>query len=177
MQWKDSLPRIGPGATAHSQQSHLELSLSVFYHASGQADKLAQTKEDRGQELDDWLHRAGDTTDAIPEEEHLLGSWAQLNADRPRSAVFVGVCNATCAFAKAKQFPIAERLFRVLQEKGRPATGCGEALFLLSCWENRHSRDEIVDWLCTSVTLTIKDLKRFVPELIDAVTGKRADFA
>lgn len=107
----------------------------------------------------------------------MLGSWAQLNADRPPSAVFIGIHNAACAFTRAKQFPVAERLFRILQEKGRTMTAYGEAQYLLSCWQNRRNKDEILNWLDASQRLTPQNLKRFAPDLIDVVKDDRSDFA
>ena len=147
-----------------------------FYNAKGQADKVANTGEALQGQLDDWLRRAGDAEGATPGRP-LPGSWAQLNADRPPTAVFIAVHNAACAFTKAKQFPVAERLFRVLLEKRRTVTAYGEANYLLSCWENRGNKDEIVDWLDASKRLTPKKLKRFAPELIDVVKDERPDFA
>lgn len=146
-----------------------------FYNAKGQADKVATIVDVLQEQLDDWFRRAGDAQDAPGGP--LLGSWDQLNADRPPAAVFIAVNNAACAFARAKQFLVAERLFRVLLAKRRTLNAYGEAQYLLSCWENRRNKNEIVDRLDASQKLTPQNLKRFAPELIDVLKVDRHDFA
>ncbi len=146
-----------------------------FYNVSEQRDKLAQTEGTLEKELDDWLGRAGDVEDAP--EGPLLGSWDQLNADRPPAAIFIAINNTACAFTRAKQFPDAERLFRILLERNRILNAYGQAQYLQSCWGNRRNKDEIVDWLDGSKQLNPQNLKRFAPSLIDVVKDERPDFA
>ena len=106
-----------------------------------------------------------------------IGRWDQLNADRQPTAVFIAINNAACALTKAKQFPVAERFFCALLEKGRTLNAYGEAQYLLSSWENRRDKDEILDWLDASRRLTPQNLKRFAPGLVDVVKNDRTDFA
>jgi len=56
-------------------------------------------------------------------------------------------------------------------------TAYGEAQYLLSCWQNRRNKDEILNWLDASQRLTPQNLKRFAPDLIDVVKDDRSDFA
>ncbi len=145
--------------------------LVKYYSARGESDRVASTGEALQRQINDWLGRVGDIEGATPERS-LLGSWSQLNADRSPTAVFIGINNAACAFTKAKQFSVAERLFRVLLDKRRNLNAYGEAQYLLSCWKNRRDKDEIVDWLDRSKKLTPKALKRFASELVDVVKAE-----
>jgi len=150
--------------------------LVKYYSSRGEADKVASTGEILQRQVNDWLARVGDAEEVTPDRP-LLGSWAQLNMHRPPTAIFTAINNAACTFAKAKRFPAAERFFCVLLNKRRTLNAYGEAQYLLSCWENRRNKDEIVDWLDRSKKLTPKALKRFAPELVDVVKADRPDFA
>jgi hypothetical protein len=71
------------------------------------------------------------------EHEEILSLTSNLVKPDPR--------RLSAEFAKAGRSPAAERLFRIwLEYRGRPLNACGEALFLLSCWRNGHSKDEII---------------------------------
>jgi len=107
--------------------------------------------------------------------ELLLGTWDQLNADRPPAAVFIATHNAACALASAKQFASAERLFRILLNGHHTLTPYAEALYLLTCWENRHDREEIRDLLHASQGLTLQHFQQFAPELTPVVEEIRSD--
>ena len=122
--------------------------------------------------LDEWLGQAKIPEEAI--QEPLLGSWTQLNGDRPPTAVFTATHNSACAFARAKQFRVAECLFRILIEEQRTLTTYAEALYLLTCWENRGDKSEICDLLHVSKVLTAKKLVEFIPELTTVVRDDRA---
>jgi hypothetical protein len=135
--------------------------LVELYGAQGQVERTRQVGNELIWHLDDWL---GSTTNFGGDgQTPLLGSWEYINGDwLPPS---VAVHNAACSFAKANEFNTAEQLFRRhLKEKPFP-TPYGEALFLLSCWENRHNKDEIQDALNSSAYLTYQDLQKFTPSL------------
>jgi hypothetical protein len=143
--------------------------LVEFYNTKGQVDKVAATGKVLQGQLDDLLRRADDTKGTIPEVKPLLGSWTQLNADRSPTSVFIAINNAACAFTRVKQFSIAEQLFHVLLDRDRTLNAYGEALFLLSCWKNRHNKNEILNQLTACKKITPEKLKKFAPELIDIV--------
>jgi len=143
--------------------------LVEFYGATGQTGKVEETGENLERMLDDWLQRVGDAKIVGLEEKPLFGSWQAINADRPPAAVFVGVHDAACEFAKAGRFPAAERLFRILQDRGRTMTDYGEALFLLSCWRNGRSKDEIIRMLSRSKKISPEYLVHIAPEMADVV--------
>jgi tetratricopeptide (TPR) repeat protein len=147
--------------------------LVEFHTATGQTDKVDETGRNLERMLDDWLERVGDPRPLAPEEKPLLGSWQALNADRPPSAVFVGVHNAACEFAKAGRYAAAERLFRILRDRERTITAYGEALFLVSCWQNRHNKEEVLVLLDQSKRLRPEDLREFAPEIVDVVREER----
>ena len=139
------------------------------YASTGQTDKIEELAGKLTAFLDDWLKRVGEVQPVQPRDRPLFGSWEAHNANRPPSAVFIGVHNAACGFAKIGLFPAAERLFRIRWEWRRMPTAYGEALFLLSCWRNRGDRDEIVRLLDQCTRLTPEDLKEFAPEIADIV--------
>ena len=56
-------------------------------------------------------------------------------------------------------------------------TAYGEAQYLLSCWENRCDKDEIIEKLNVSQKLTLQNLKRFTPKLIEVVKDDCTRFA
>ena len=145
--------------------------LVEFYGATGQTGKVEETGENLERMLDDWLQRVGDAKIVGLEEKPLFGSWQAINADwAPANGFSVGVNHAACEFAKAGRFPAAERLFRIwLEYRGQPLNAYGEALFLLSCWRNGHSRDEIIHMLGESKRLTPEYLVDIAPEMADVV--------
>ena len=143
--------------------------LAEFYASTDKPERMEETAEALVRELDDWLGRVGDVQPVRPEDRPLFGSWQAINADRPPSAVFIGVHNAACAFAKIGLFPVAERLFRIRWEWGRMPTAYGEALFLLSCWQNRHDKGEIVVLLDQCTRVSPESLKEFAPEVAEIV--------
>ena len=145
--------------------------MAEFYASTGQTAKMEETAENLVGMLDEWLGRVGDVQPVSPEERPLFGSWEAHDADRPPSAVYIGVHNAACAFARAGLFPAAERLFRIRRDRGRMPTAYGEALFLLSCWRNRGDRDEIIRLHSQCTRLSPEDLKEFAPEIADLVTA------
>ncbi len=159
---------------AFARVTHRAL-LVRFYAATGQPEKIEETGRDLEWLLNGWLDRVGDPRMTRSEGEPLLGSWQSFIADRPAAAVFIGVHNAACEFAKAERFESGERLFRILRDRGRTITRYGEALFLQSCWRNRHDRDEIIRLLDESKSLTREYLIEVVPELADVVEKQDSD--
>ena len=142
--------------------------LVQFYGAAGQNDQLEKVVERLVSALDAWLQRVSDAPSS-ERREPLFGSWDYINADRPPSGVFVGTHNAACAFAKVARFFIAERLFRILLDRGRTLSDYGEALFLQSCWRNRGSREEINRMLSKSMKILPEYLIHVAPEMTDVV--------
>ena len=145
--------------------------LAEFYASSGQTEKAEETAENLAEMLDGWLGRSGDVEPAKIKEKPMFGSWEAMNGDRPPSAVYVGVHNAACGFAKIGLFPAAERLFRIRWDWGRMPTAYGEALYLLSCWRNRGDKDEIIRLRDQCTRLSPEDLKRFAPEVAEVLEG------
>ena len=140
-----------------------------FYGATGQVDKVNEAGKNLESVLDEWLARSGDVQSVRPKDEPLSGSWQGINADRPPTAVLIGVHNAACAFTRLGLFPAGERLFRIRWDRGPMPTAYGEALFLLSCWRNRQSKDEIIHLLDQCTRVTPMDLRKFAPEVADVV--------
>ncbi len=147
-----------------------------FYAATGQTDKLEETAANLEGLLDDWLTRVGDAQLVRLEGMPLFGSWQFFKVDwPPANGLSVGMVNAACELAKAGRFPAAERLFRIQRDRGRTLNEYCEALFLLSCWRNRHNRDEIICLLDESHSLTAEYLIEVAPEMADVVREERPD--
>jgi hypothetical protein len=150
--------------------------LVQFYAATGEMNKVEETAENLERELDDWLTRMGDARLVRPKERPLFGSWQYFNAGwLPATALSVAMVNAACEFAETGRFPAAERLFRVQWNRGRTLNEFCAALFLLSCWRNRHNRDEIICLLDESQSLTPEYLMEVAPEMADVVRGERSE--
>ena len=121
--------------------------------------------------LDDWLKRVSDFKIVPREEKPLIGSWEGFNGDSPPDQDFsTAVGTAAFRFARNGRFPAAERLFRmVLAYCGRPLGDDGEAMFLLSCWRNGHSKEEIRRMLGESKVLSPDHLIEMAPEMAEVV--------
>ena len=144
--------------------------LVQFYAAAEQMGKVEQTAEDLERELFEWLTRVGDARRAEPKERPLLGSWQYFSTGwPPATALSVAMVNAACEFAETGRFRAAERLFRVQWNRGRALNEYCAAVFLLSCWRNRHNRDEIICLLDESQSLTVEYLIGVAPEMADVV--------
>jgi hypothetical protein len=124
-------------------------------------------------QLDAWLATSQTTEGMTPEP--LLGTWDQLNADRPPTAVLTATHNAACVLAATRQFAGAERLFRIRLSRGGTLTPFAEALYLLTCWENRHDMVEISDLLRASKGLSREKLQQFVPDLTPVIEDIGSD--
>jgi hypothetical protein len=130
-----------------------QIRLFEFYAAIGEMDKANEIAEDIERIIDDWLQRVGGPHEWSEAKwtqvgKPLLGSWQYFLTwieDMTPAAQFSSVVNiAACHFAINRRSPAAERLFRLwLGNTGRRLNGYTEALFLLSCWLNRHDKDEI----------------------------------
>ncbi len=142
----------------------LKTLLIEFYNAQGQGVKARDAGEEVVRFLDGWLEQIQASERVI--QEPLLGTWDQLNADRPPTSVFVATHNAACALAIAKQFTIAEHLFRILLDGHSAFTPYAEALYLLACWENRHDRNEVRALLQNSQSQTSKFIHQYAPVLV-----------
>ncbi len=153
--------------------THMTLFLE-FCKATDRTEDMARIGQELQERLDHCLSRSGDLEDTASEPS-LLGSWEQLNADRPRAAVYIAATNAACAFKAAEQFLVAERLFRLLEGKGRTLNAYGQARYLLSCWQNRRDKNELIQRLGASQVLTRSRLKQFAPELGDVLKAKNPD--
>lgn len=140
-----------------------------FYNAQNQSERVFKIGEDVVLYLDEWLSRYQRSEIMI--EKPLLGSWDQLNEDRSPEAIFIAIHNAACALTRAKQFSGAERLFRICLNERPNLTSYSEALYLVTCWENRHSKNEIRDLLHEFKRVTPQHLLRLAPELIAALEG------
>jgi hypothetical protein len=147
-----------------------------FYAKTGQMDNLEETSKNLEKELNDWLTRIGDARPVSTEEEPLFGSWHSFNVARlPMSALSVAVANAAAEFAENDRFPAAERLFRLIWNQGQTLNDYCSALFLQSCWRNRHDTDEIVRLLDESQSLTAEYLIEVAPQMADVVRKGRPD--
>jgi hypothetical protein len=150
--------------------------LVQFHAATGQIDKVKETADELERELDDWRARMVDARLVRPKERPLFGSWQYFNAGwLPVPALSVATVNAACEFAETGMFPAAERLFRGQWNRGQTLNEYCAALFLLSCWRNRHNRDEIIGLLNESHSLTAEYLIEVAPEMGDAIGKGRAD--
>ncbi len=143
-----------------------------FYGAQGKTDNVADEADHLVRELDQWLNRAHCVKDTAPEEP-LLGSWDQLNAIRPPSAVYVAIHNAAIALVETRQFDRAERLFRALLDEGRTLTPYGQSQYALACWENRHDKEEARALLQEFDGIPFDKLRQWAPALIEVLTGAR----
>lgn len=139
-----------------------------FYDKLGKTDKAVQESDHLMRDLDAWLSHAREVAETT-HEEPLLGSWDQLNADRPSSAVYVAIHNAAIALVETKQFNHAERLLRIRLEAGHPLTSYGQSQYLLACWENRHDKEEIQALLQQSGGIPADKLKLWAPALSEAL--------
>lgn len=138
--------------------------LLEHHTAKGEKDNVERAQAALESHLTEWLARvlpAGTT----PGEQPILGSWAQLNQQRPPSAVFIAVNNAACSLARAGLYAPAERFFRVRLDYGMRLNAYCEAHYLLACWGNRHDREEVRALFDASAQLTAEKVARFVPEL------------
>ncbi|MBI5669468.1 MAG: hypothetical protein HZC41_15805 [Chloroflexi bacterium] len=141
-----------------------------YYAALGQYEQVAMESEALDRYLDDWLGRLQRPL-VKTFRQSLLGSWEMLNATRPPEAIFIAIHNAACALVIGRQFVEAERLFRlVLDEQREGMTAYSTALYLLACWHNRHSKDEIRDLLSSFQNVTLRDVLKFAPELAEALS-------
>jgi hypothetical protein len=142
-----------------------------FYAAIGETDKENEIAVDIERVLDDWLRRVDDAKIVSSEGKPLFGSWQSFTEDRPPTLGFsVAVHDAACKFARNGRFPAAERLFRVwLDYRGSPLNDYGEALFLLSCWRNGHSNEEIRRMLGESKTISPGYLVQIAPEMAEVI--------
>lgn len=142
--------------------------LITFYAGLGQSEQIGRRVEDLELYLGEWQRHFQKS--AVRTEYPLLGSWEQLNADRPPEAIYTAIHNAACALVIAKQFVKAERLFRiVLDEQREGMTEYSKALYLLACWNNRRNKDEIRDLLHGFQNLTLPQVSKFAPELTDVL--------
>jgi len=142
--------------------------LVEFYDALEQREQVSRQIDNLDIYLGDWLSRF--KLPKVMSAEPILGSWDQLNAGRPAETIFVAIDNAACAFAIAKQFVGAERLFRIcLDQCPERMTAYCKALYLLACWQNRRSPDEIRSLLHGFQNLTVQQVIKFAPELKDVI--------
>lgn len=142
--------------------------LIEFYTALGQSEQVARQVEALDRYLGGWLARL--QRPVVWTVEPLLGSWAQLNADRQPGWIFVAIHNAACALVVARQFVDAERLFRiVLEERREGMTTYSKALYLLACWNNRRNKDEIRELLFGFQPVALQHILKFAPELTEAL--------
>ena len=127
-------------ATAMYKELQLE-----FYTATQETAKVEEIGLDIERMLDEWIRRVDGIEMIEYDGKPLFGSWQYFHEDwQSVKGYAVALNNAACLFAKAGRFPSAERLFRTwLDYRNRPLNEYGEALFLLSCWHNGHSREEI----------------------------------
>lgn len=140
-----------------------------YYNAIGEYERVLETSLSVESDLDKWLRWVRQSGERCQASELLLGTWEQLNANRPPKAVFVATHNAACALARVKHFRAAERAFRMLVSEGYTITAYGQALYVLSCWENRHDRSEVRELLRECKGITPKTLEKFTPQLIDVL--------
>jgi hypothetical protein len=133
-----------------------------FYNGTGQTGLLHHTASQMIRYLDKWDSQppAQPATSGL-----LLGSWEQINSGLGAQALPVAVHNAACALALTDLTSQAEVLFRKIIQQGDLPTSYGQALFLLSCWKNRHDRQEIKELLTTFKRLTPEKLLKFAPEI------------
>ena len=141
-----------------------------FHHARGDQASLRQMVAALENELAEWRTRVPGPDSPPADNGPLLGSWAQLNANRPDRDIYVALHNAACALTRARRFPSAERFFGIVADGGHALTAHGKALQIWACWENRRDRDE-VRRLCERAGLTPQELERYVPELINGLAG------
>lgn len=134
-----------------------------FYNGTGQTSLLHHTAGQLVQYLDEWSSQPLTQTTT---PDLLLGSWEQINADKGAKALPIAVHNAACALALTDLTSQAEALFRKYIQQADLPTSYGQALFLLSCWKNRHDRQEIKNLLNSFKELTTERLLKFAPELV-----------
>lgn len=139
-----------------------------FYDVQGKTNKVVQEGNQLMRDLDAWLNHARGVAETT-HEEPLLGSWDQLNKNRPPSAVYVALHNAAIALVETKQFHHAERLFRIRLEAGCALTSYGQSQYLLACWENRHDKDEIGALQQQFSGIPADKLKLWAPALSEAL--------
>lgn len=138
-----------------------------YYAALEQPEQIARETEALDRYLADWLGRL---QRPLVWAMGLLGSWEDLNAARPSGFISVAIHNAACALAVARQFVKAEGYFRmVLAERPQGMTAYSKSLYLLACWHNRGSRDEIRDLLSGFQHFTLQDVLKFAPELAEVL--------
>lgn len=146
--------------------------LYELYTLTGEIDKAEEIGQTIERILCDWLQRTGDGTIVRLENEPLFGSWQSFCVDIPLvSGCSVVINNAACVFARTRRFPAAERMFRTwMNYRNRPLNEYGEALFLLSCWHNGHSKEEIRRMFNESKTnSSISYVIYIAPELADVI--------
>ncbi|MBX3084351.1 MAG: hypothetical protein KF716_22130 [Anaerolineae bacterium] len=135
-----------------------------FYAGLGDSAQIRKHGEAIERYLDAWFGRF--QRPVARAELPFLGTWEQLNADRPPEDIYVALHNAACALVVAKQFEHAEPLFRrYLDEEKGGMTDYSKALYLLACWNNRRDKVEIHDLMSTFQNLTPKQVVRFAPDL------------
>lgn len=145
--------------------------LVAFYSATGQMDKMEETGEGLERMLGDWLQRIGNAKIVRLKEQPLFGSWNSFTADwSPVTGLSVGLNSAACVFAEIGKYPVAERLFRTWMDyQKRSLNDYCQALFLQSCWHNRHNRDEIMCLLSEAKNISAPYLVEIAPEMADVL--------
>ena len=150
--------------------------LFALYAVTGEMDKADETAEDLERLLDDWLQQIGDAKIVTAEEKPLMGSWYSFTADwPPANGLSVGLHNAAVAFARTGRYSAAEQMFhKWMDYRGRALNDYGQALFLRSCWHNRHNRDEIIRMLDESKDIISTGyLIDVAPEMADVIREER----
>jgi hypothetical protein len=125
--------------------------------------------------LESWIEQTDESEPIRNKDKPLLGSWQgfldMIEDWGPVGSLLNAVINAAVAFAKHDvSSSAAEHFFRVSAAKDRPLNAYTEALFLLSCWRNGHSRETIRRmWSDSQTNSSVGYVVSVAPDLADVI--------